>query len=215
VRVLLVLAVLLAIVPAARAADPAIEDGSAQAALDAARAQWEQEGLRNYGYRVRASCFCPLPYVRAYDVHVRDGKPVRSHRYIRGWDTVEELFERIQRAIDGDAFSLFVEYGERGVPRSIAINQGEYIFDEELGLTVRRLHGEPAKLPPKVALSILDGTARQELRAARGRWRQAGRPQASLATRRFARIADAISRRVARLEVRYAGNGVPRRVRIG
>ncbi len=191
---------------------PATYDPAAQAALDAAKAQWEREKLANYGYRVRTLCFCPSQITRIYAVHVRKSKPVRSHKYIRSVDTVEKLFARIQSAITDEAFAFRVTYGPRGVPTFIALNPSAYIVDEETTYAIGPIHPEPAKLPPKVALSILSGTAAAELRLARENWKAAGRPHAKRVRAAYARIERAIRQRARVLTVTYNGRGEPTRI---
>lgn len=119
---------------------------AAQRRLDAARAKWRERGLRNYGYRVRRICFCPREWTRPYRVHVRRGRPVGPHRYVRDIDTVRELFAIVQRAIDGDADELAVRYGRRGVPVSIFIDRDRRVADEELGVRVREFRRERGRV---------------------------------------------------------------------
>lgn len=119
--------------------DASITDGSAQRALDAAKARWKAKGPRSYTMRVRRSCFCPPPYTSPHTVVVRGGRITRAHEAVRDVATVPRLFRVVQRAIDGKAVRLTVRYdATRGVPRSIAVDQSFMIADEEQALTVDR-----------------------------------------------------------------------------
>jgi hypothetical protein len=51
--------------------------------------------------------------------------------------TIDGLFDKIQDAIDDNAFMIHVEYDtELGYPRSIAIDYDEHVADEELSLII-------------------------------------------------------------------------------
>lgn len=119
--------------------DPRIADGSAQRALDAARASWRAYGARHYRMRVRQQCFCPLQYTTPRTITVRRGKPVgRVAEHLRSLATVPRLFARIQEAIDADVVRLDVDYGRHGVPRSFYVDRSLMIADEERGVGVDR-----------------------------------------------------------------------------
>lgn len=46
------------------APDPAIADGTAQAALDRARDTWQVAGIHSYRFRVRHQCFCTPAFTK-------------------------------------------------------------------------------------------------------------------------------------------------------
>jgi Family of unknown function (DUF6174) len=118
--------------------DPAIADGSAQQALDAARARWRATGLRSYRYRARRICFCAPRYTRAARIVVRRGHPADPPARLRRVATVPRLLRRVQDAIDDRVASLTVRYGGRGVPHVIAVDVSRMIADEEYTFRVRR-----------------------------------------------------------------------------
>ena len=116
------------------AVDPAIADGSAQRALDAARAKWKAKGPRSYRFVVRHSCFCPTAYTRPYTVVVRNGKIVRASKYVRDVATVPRLFKIVASAIAQKVVNLDVTYDTaRGFPRMIFVDRSLQIADEEQG----------------------------------------------------------------------------------
>jgi hypothetical protein len=120
--------------------DPSIADGSAQRALDAARATWRGfDGRGHYRMRMRMSCFCSSDALVPRSVEVRDGRPVRPppagwHRYA----TVSRLFARVQEAIDQRVALLTVSYDARGVPRELSVDVSFMIADEEHAVSVVR-----------------------------------------------------------------------------
>lgn len=204
----------------------AVTAASPQADLDAARARWAQQNPPHYGYRVRLSCFCPGPTTRPYDIHVRDGEPVRPISYTEDYDTVPELFAFVQESIDQEVASLSVAYADNGVPTRIAVDYEAYVADDELTVTTSRFAVEDASDPPAIAHSIQDGTAALALKEARAdfaslkleQYRYRHRvDRRKPVTRRtvaplFRIIRRAIARRVARLDVTYGATGFPRRI---
>ena len=118
--------------------DPAITDGTAQHALDAARSRWHKAHIAGYRFRVQRSCFCVADALRARTVTVRHGKPVKPPKYYGEVATVTRLFAVVQDAIHRKAASLVVEYGAHGVPRHIAVDYERLTVDEEVSYAVDR-----------------------------------------------------------------------------
>ena len=117
--------------------DPSIVDGSAQAALDRAKARWRAANIRSYRFEVRVECFCPD--VRWHAVVVRNRRPSsRSDPQVTEVATVPRLHRAIRRAIDARVYRLTVTYGRYGVPRTIAIDENPRIADEEVTSRTRR-----------------------------------------------------------------------------
>ena len=114
--------------------DPTITDGSAQRALDAARARWRRAGsLRNYHFSVEVSCFCAERVRGPHRIVVRGGKPRSAPSLASKVATVPRMFRFIQLAINGKVARLNVTYGARGVPRVIGVDTSRRIADEEIG----------------------------------------------------------------------------------
>ena len=117
--------------------DPSIADGSAQRALDKARARWDRLKIRNYDYEVRQVCFCPSTGWLL--VKVRDGVPTKSSQAKAGdLATVPRLFREIKRAIKRPVHRLNVNYGARGVPTEVFTDPIQLVVDEQGGFNVRR-----------------------------------------------------------------------------
>ncbi|MCW3009872.1 MAG: hypothetical protein JWO90_276 [Solirubrobacterales bacterium] len=143
----LLLAVVLVLAAAAPAAaqepgpgeapDPAIADGSAQRALDAAKARWRARGSLSYTHEVRLSCFCaPSGFER---ITLRGGKLGKVPRGLADVATIPRQFRLVQRAIDQGVVDLTVRYGTRGNPLQVSIDRSRRIADEESYYTMRRL----------------------------------------------------------------------------
>jgi hypothetical protein len=117
--------------------DPSIADGSAQAALDKARARWKALKIRSYDYEVQRTCFCPTSsWMR---IKVRGGSPSKkSVAAAKDLATIPRLHRVIQQAIDAKSHRLTVQYGARGVPTQISVDSIQYLADEEQYVSARR-----------------------------------------------------------------------------
>lgn len=122
----------------AQATAPSIEDGSAQRALDAARAKWHAAAPRNYTYRVTLSCFCDNDSRRPRTFVVRGGRPRNTPRGQRRLNTGAKLFRIVQQAIDQRADRLTVRYRRNGLLRQISVDAIEEAQDDEYTYTVDR-----------------------------------------------------------------------------
>ncbi|MEA2347497.1 MAG: hypothetical protein QOG62_1284 [Thermoleophilaceae bacterium] len=124
-------------VPASASALPI--DPADQAALDAARAKWDEVGFINYSYKVSRTCFCPVEYTRWRNIQVEGGKPVKKRRNkaYREVNTVPKLFKQAQAALDDDSFSVAYD-PTYGFPRRISSNPSFMIADEEVSYAVKK-----------------------------------------------------------------------------
>lgn len=120
--------------------DPYIVDGSAQKALDRAKAKWRAAKIGSYRYEARRRCFCPT--TGWHVVNVRDGVPSkRVHADVKDIATVPRLFRQIQRAIDRRAHDLTVTYSTHGVPTKLTIDSYANVIDEEQFFSIRGFEG--------------------------------------------------------------------------
>lgn len=110
--------------------DASIADGSAQRALDRARAEWKAAAVRSYRFEVRTSCFCPPAEPERFVV--RGGRASSTSPLA----TIPRLHRVVQRAIDDRVERLFVRFGKLGIPRSIGIDRSTSIADEEVSYGV-------------------------------------------------------------------------------
>jgi hypothetical protein len=115
--------------------------------LEQARRQWRGEGLQDYQYTFRRSCFCAPGSTEPMRITVRANAILSVERISDGarqdpalFDTIEGLFALLEEAIDGEAAQFRAEYdGARGFPTSAYIDRDERIADEELGFTASDL----------------------------------------------------------------------------
>ena len=110
---------------------------SPQSSLDAAKHRWHRFHASSYTYVVTKTCGrCLTEPVR---VRVRNGKPVGTPRGMLGYDTVPELFDRIQDAIDSHPYRVDATYGPRsGVPTMVAVDEDRDMVDDVTGFVVER-----------------------------------------------------------------------------
>jgi len=117
--------------------DRAIVDGSAQKALDRARARWKAAKIGSYRYEARRACFCIA--TGWHVVNVRRGVPSKKvHADVKDIATIPRVFRQIQRAIDRRAHDLAVTYSTHGVPTRVSIDSYQNVIDEEQNFTIRR-----------------------------------------------------------------------------
>ena len=117
-------------------------------AFDAARAAWDASALADYDYTYTRNCFCPEEYRRPYEVSVRNGEVISAtfkgtdlrdvpgvgaETYDEIIQTVDQVFDEIERALI-EAASLHAEYEpEFGYPVDVYIDWIENVADEESG----------------------------------------------------------------------------------
>jgi hypothetical protein len=120
-----------------------------QSELDSAREQWG-DGLGDYSFVWQRSCECTEDTTRPILITVEDDViagavyadeeggvvPADVAQFLT---TVDGVFDRIQEAIDDDAFRITVEYASNGAPTSVAIDYDERIADEEFSLQISEL----------------------------------------------------------------------------
>lgn len=120
--------------------------GPEQDELALARARWAVANADDYSFQFRRSCFCPTGLVRPVHIEVLDGT-VTSAVYVDTEEplpppltsvpTIDDLFDEVQAAIDGMAFSILADYdADLGYPISVSIDHIKNAIDDEMVLTV-------------------------------------------------------------------------------
>ena len=123
--------------PVLGAAPAAASPAREAAKLADARDRWRAQRALDYTFRLRLSCFC---LVRdPVKIRVRDGRPRGTPPSLRRFDTVAELFARIEEEIDRGGKQLDVVYGRTGIPRDFSADPLPRAIDDEYSVTVRRL----------------------------------------------------------------------------
>jgi hypothetical protein len=115
--------------------------------LDKHRRIWENEVVRDYQYRLQVLCFCPPEVtnpvivevkggVTSSVIYVGTGLPVGNNNFIR-YDTIEEMFQVIEDAINQNADEIKVEYNaDLGYPTRIEIDFIKMAVDDEITYTI-------------------------------------------------------------------------------
>ena len=123
-----------------------------QEAIDQARARWIATGLTQYEYRHQTN---GAFFLTDDLILVKNGKIAESTSLLPpewpgfawGLQTVDDLFDRLQRAIDGGAYAMTVRYHpSMGCPEKAYVDYNEFIIDEEWGFTNLRLPENPESL---------------------------------------------------------------------
>jgi hypothetical protein len=115
--------------------------------LDKHRHIWENEVVRDYQYRLQVLCFCPPEVtnpvivevkggVTSSVIYVGTGLPVGNTNFIK-YDTIDEMFQVIEYAIDQGADEIKVEYdADLGYPARIEIDFIKMAVDDEITYTI-------------------------------------------------------------------------------
>jgi hypothetical protein len=115
--------------------------------LDVNRAKWEQANIKNYEYHLRVNCFCPPNVTFPVIIKVQNGVNVSAeyaqepreitNEFFKPLDTIDELFDIVQKSIHDEVDSLVVEYDSTyGYPKSITIDRITNAIDDEIAYFV-------------------------------------------------------------------------------
>ncbi len=114
--------------------------GERQAALDRNRALWESQAIETYTYRLLRSCFCIVG--GEFAVAVSGGEVVGAERTdgttvpgeeLQYLQTIDDLFDIIQTAIDYEADAFRAEYDrDLGYPTLIDLDSDRNAVDDEV-----------------------------------------------------------------------------------
>jgi hypothetical protein len=122
-----------------------------RAALQQARGHWNSLGITDYQYAFQRSCFCAPDFRAPVRIEVRQGQVAEvasvetgQARPTEGYPTVEDLFARLQAALDSGAENVQVAYDPGlGYPTRFFIDQSTRIADEELWVETSGLSRRP------------------------------------------------------------------------
>lgn len=135
--------------------DPAPSWEDRRAELEYHRSVWESAGVQSYRYRLRRSCFCAGAgtliitvkqgnVVGATSIHSGEPVPEEALRYL---ETVDDLFDVIEWAIDHEADSFRATYHRTlGYPTVIDLDPVHAAIDDELYLEASDLVAPPFPL---------------------------------------------------------------------
>jgi hypothetical protein len=122
--------------------------------LVAARARWNANGVTSYVVEARALCFCIQGGERiAVTVKngvvtsatvIRTGQPVAPN-LMSHYRTIEQLFDTIENAIQGDAYRIDATYHPHyGYPSHFFIDYDDATADEEFGYELASFNPQAA-----------------------------------------------------------------------
>lgn len=108
------------------------------------RERWARQHEGSYSYVLTRGCFCALGgtyWVQVVDYEVAtvietySQQPVDStmFEYV---ETIEDLFDLIDEARDGNADELHVEYARKGYPKVVNIDWIRQAVDDEMFMSV-------------------------------------------------------------------------------
>lgn len=115
--------------------------------LRRARDAWARAEVDSYRYTLARSCFCGGEAMGPVTIEVRDGAPVSvvytetgqpaEARFFERVDTVEELFDYVEKSIQEEDHDLEIEYHETlGYPTRINNEGSANIADDEVLYTI-------------------------------------------------------------------------------
>jgi hypothetical protein len=108
------------------------------------RETWEEHNISHYSYQMKISCFCPPEVTEPVSIEVNNGETV-SRTYVNNGqpatanailnvDTIEEVFSRVEDAINNKADKIDVAWDATyGFPIHIFIDSYEDAVDDEAG----------------------------------------------------------------------------------
>lgn len=116
---------------------------SPQGMLNRNQNRWNDQELSHYLFTLQVGCFCMPEITRPVQIEVRDGTVVGksyvedgqlvSNDFFEPYDTIDELFEVIQEAIDSEADVIDIAYHpDYGYPEQISLDPIKDAFDDEV-----------------------------------------------------------------------------------
>lgn len=120
-----------------------------QSELDQNWQKWRDANISHYRYKLAISCFCVFSQDMPLIIEVQDGKVVSmeyssgneidaaNREYFERFETIDRLFEQLQKDIGGEADEVVVTYNETyGFPEEVKIDYVLEATDDELWLTI-------------------------------------------------------------------------------
>jgi ABC-type Fe3+-hydroxamate transport system substrate-binding protein len=120
-----------------------------QSELDQNWQKWQDANISQYRYKLAISCFCIFSQDMPLIIEVQDGQVVsmeystgneidtNNREYFQRFETIDRLFEQLQKDIRGEADEVVVTYnGTYGFPEEVKIDYVLEATDDELWLTI-------------------------------------------------------------------------------
>src|ERR1700752_1798003 len=120
-----------------------------QSELDDNQQKWQDANISHYRYNLSISCFCVFTQDMPLIIEVQDGKVVSmeyasgneidagSREYFQRFETIDKVFEQLQKDISGKADEVVVTYNATyGFPDEVKIDYVLEATDDEIWLTI-------------------------------------------------------------------------------
>lgn len=141
-NLLLVFVVLLIGLTACRSAGQ-----SPQGVLNRNRNSWNDQAPSHYQFTLQVGCFCVPDFTRPVQIEVRDGTVVSksyadngqavNNDFFESYDTMDELFAVIEKAIEDEADVIDIAYHpDYGYPEQISLDYIKEALDDEVAYRV-------------------------------------------------------------------------------
>ncbi|MCI0553807.1 MAG: DUF6174 domain-containing protein [Anaerolineae bacterium] len=111
--------------------------------------KWQDANISHYRYHLAISCFCVFSQDMPLIIEVQDGQVVSmeyssgneidagSREYFQRFETIDKVFEQLQKDIGGEADEVVVTYNATyGFPEEVKIDYVLEATDDEIWLTI-------------------------------------------------------------------------------
>lgn len=118
--------------------------------LSLSKQRWQALDWKDYSYTYQQKCFCPVDYGRAMRVEVKNGQAISayfvdtnepvSEQVFKDIETINHLFEFLEKSLDRSPEKFIVSYHERyGFPEQIEIDMRLRRADDERKIQITDL----------------------------------------------------------------------------
>ncbi|MCI0551619.1 MAG: DUF6174 domain-containing protein [Anaerolineae bacterium] len=120
-----------------------------QSELSLNQQKWQDANISHYRYNLFISCFCVFTQDMPLIIEVKDGQVVSmeyasgneidagSREYFQRFETIDRLFEQLQKDTGGEADEVVVTYNATyGFPEEVKIDYVLEATDDEIWLTI-------------------------------------------------------------------------------
>lgn len=145
----LILLIAVASLTLAACAGATVSANQNQNELDDNQQKWQDANISHYRYNLSISCFCVFTQDMPLIIEVQDGQVISmeyasgneidagSREYFQRFETIDKVFEQLQKDIGGEADEVVVTYNATyGFPDEVKIDYVLEATDDEIWLTI-------------------------------------------------------------------------------